>query len=38
VDEDAVTIKDATVGSVQNGILVHRFPAGSVSRLTIALA
>ena len=35
---DAVTIKDATVGSVQNGILVHRFPAGSVSRLTIALA
>ena len=35
---NAIVIKDATVGAVQNGILVHRFPAASVTRLQITLA
>lgn len=35
---NAITIKDATVGAVQNGILVHRFPAASVTRLQFTLA
>jgi alpha-N-arabinofuranosidase len=35
---NAIVIKDATVSAVQNGILVHRFPAASVTRLQITLA
>jgi len=35
---NVVGIKDATVGAVQNGILVHRFPAASVTRLQVTLA
>ena len=33
-----VGIKDATVAAVQNGVLVHRFPPASVTRLQFALA
>jgi alpha-N-arabinofuranosidase len=35
---NAVGIKDATVGAVQNGLLVHRFPPASVTRLQFTLA
>ena len=35
---NAVVIKDATVGAVQNGVLVHRFPPASVTRLQFTLA
>ena len=35
---NAVVIKDGTAGTVQNGVLVHRFPAASVTRLQITLA
>jgi alpha-N-arabinofuranosidase len=35
---NAVVIKDATVGAVQNGLLVHRFPPASVTRLQFTLA
>jgi alpha-N-arabinofuranosidase len=35
---DTVVIKDATVGAVQNGLLVHRFPPASVTRLQFTLA
>ena len=35
---NTIGIKEATVGAVQNAILVHRFPAASVTRLQITLA
>jgi alpha-L-arabinofuranosidase len=35
---NAVVIRDATVAAVQNGVLVHRFPPASVTRLQFALA
>ena len=35
---NAVVSKDATVAAVQNGILVHRFPPASVTRLQLTLA
>jgi alpha-N-arabinofuranosidase len=35
---NTVVIKDATVGAAQNGVLVHRFPAASVTRLQFTLA
>ncbi len=34
---NVVGIKDATVAAVQNGVLVHRFPPASVTRLQFAL-
>ena len=34
---NAVGIKDATVAAVQNGVLVHRFPPASVTRLQFTL-
>jgi len=34
---NAVVIKDATVAAVQNGVLVHRFPPASVTRLQLTL-
>jgi alpha-N-arabinofuranosidase len=34
---NAVVLKDATVGAVQNGILAHRFPPASVTRLQVTL-
>jgi alpha-N-arabinofuranosidase len=34
---NAVVPKDATVGAVQNGMLVHRFPPASVTRLQFTL-
>jgi alpha-N-arabinofuranosidase len=35
---NAVVIKDATVAAVQNGVLVHRFPPASVTRLQLTLS
>jgi alpha-N-arabinofuranosidase len=35
---NTIGIKDATVGAVQNGLLVHRFPPASVTRLQLTLA
>jgi alpha-N-arabinofuranosidase len=35
---NAIAIKDGTAGTVQNGVLVQRFPPASVTRLQIALA
>ena len=35
---NAVVPKDATVAAVQNGLLVHRFPPASVTRLQLTLA
>ena len=34
---NAVVITDATVAAMQNGILVHRFPPASVTRLQLTL-
>jgi alpha-N-arabinofuranosidase len=35
---NAVAITDATVAAVQNGVLVHRFPPASVTRLQLTLS
>jgi alpha-L-arabinofuranosidase len=34
---NAVVVRDATAGTVQNGVLVQRFAPASVTRLQIAL-
>ena len=35
---NTIVIKDATAAAVNNGMLVHRFPPASVTRLQFALS